>query len=408
MTQKERKKGDCPRFTDEAKRSRRIGTVPAGWITRPLLVALWSAFLFLPFKGLTAAAIMFVAVFIGLIAVHLVQKISLKSLNLQNYPAFLSSVLLRFRASGWCTTYCWLPLLIVVFLILPAVLKDYYLDVLIMAGIYILLAVGLNVIVGFAGLLTLGFAAFYAIGAYTYAILNTKLGLGFWPSLPLAASFAAMTGLLLAIPALRLRGDYLAIVTLGFGEIVRLVLNNWDSFTNGPNGITGIAPPLLFGLSLGSLKAYYYLVFLFVIVSVIVIRRVEASRIGRAWIAIKENEIAAATMGIDTTKYKLYAFAFGTFWAGAAGILFAAKMRFISPESFTFMESVLILSMVILGGLGNTYGAVFGAFILVLLPEMLREVQQYRMLLLGMGLVILMVFRPQGLIGGTKRVHTGN
>jgi len=368
---------------------------------RTLLIALWASFLFLPFKGVTAAAILFAAVFTGLTTIQLARKVGPKFLNIQNYAFFQTSVLPHFRSSI-------LPFLLVVFLILPAVLKDYYLDVLIMAGIYVLLAVGLNVIVGFAGLLTLGFAAFYAIGAYTYAILNTKLGLGFWPSLPLAASFAAMTGVLLAIPALRLKGDYLAIVTLGFGEIVRLVLNNWDSFTNGPNGITGIEPPFFFGFSLGSLKAYYYLVFLFVIVSVIVIRRVEASRIGRAWIAIKENEIAAATMGIDTTKYKLYAFAFGTFWAGAAGILFAAKMRFISPESFTFMESVLILSMVILGGLGNTYGAVFGAFILVLLPEMLREVQQYRMLLLGMGLVILMVFRPQGLIGGTKRVHTGN
>jgi branched-chain amino acid transport system permease protein len=210
---------------------------------------------------------------------------------------------------------------------------------------------------------------------------------------------------LLAIPALRLRGDYLAIVTLGFGEIVRLVLNNWDSLTNGPNGITGISRPLLMGFSFAQLQYYYYLVFVIVIFAVVVIKRVESSRIGRAWIAIKENEIAASSMGINTMKYKLYAFTFGTFWAGIAGILFSAKMQFVSPESFTFMESILILSMIILGGIGNTYGAIVGAFILVILPEVLREVQLYRMLILGIGLVLLMIFRPQGILGGLKGVH---
>jgi branched-chain amino acid transport system permease protein len=214
---------------------------------------------------------------------------------------------------------------------------------------------------------------------------------------------ASLSGLLLAFPALRLRGDYLAIVTLGFGEILRIVLNNWDSFTNGPNGISGITPPFLFGISLGSLKIYYYLVLVIVLVSVLVMKRVELSRIGRAWIAVKENEIAASSMGINITRYKLYAFAFGTFWAGIAGILFAAKMRFVSPESFTFMESILILSMIILGGLGNIYGAVAGAFILVLLPEALRDVQSYRMLILGIGLVLIMIFRPQGLLGKAKK-----
>jgi branched-chain amino acid transport system permease protein len=304
------------------------------------------------------------------------------------------------------------PLMIFVMLgvivVLPFVLKDYYLDVLIVAGIYALLAIGLNVIVGFAGLLNLGFAAFYAIGAYTYALLNTKLGLSFWACLPVSALLACCAGMLLSIPALRLRGDYLAIVTLGFGEIVRLVLNNWDSFTNGPNGITGIAGPHLMGMSLGSLHRYYYVVLAFVLFSVVITRRIKYSRIGRAWIALRENEIAASTMGVNTTRYKVYAFSLGTFWAGIAGILFAAKMRFVSPESFTFLESILIISMVILGGIGSVYGAVLGALILIILPEVLRELQLYRMLILGAGLVLLMIFKPQGILGGGNDARPGS
>lgn len=361
---------------------------------RKILIALLAAILFFPFKGPQAAGIMFIGILIGLSTLSSIKKLNvghvLASIRLPEIRRFQTFLI---------------PFLLVIFFILPFVLKDYYIDVLIMSGIYILLALGLNIIVGFAGLLNLGFAAFYAIGAYTYAILNTKLGLGFWPSLPISAGITAIAGLLLAIPALRLRGDYLAIVTLGFGEIIRLVLNNWDSLTNGPNGITGISRPSLLGIYLGNLQYYYYLVFFVVLFSVFIIRRVEVSRIGRAWIAIKENEIAASAMGINTTKYKLYAFAFGTFWAGLAGILFSSKMQFVSPESFTFMESILILSMIILGGIGNTYGAIIGAFILVLLPEILREVQLYRMLILGIGLVLLMIFRPQGILGGVKGVY---
>lgn len=361
---------------------------------KPILIALLSALLFLPFKGLSAAGIMFIGVLTLLSVVSLFKKTKV----IDAIKAIRIPKIERFKTF-------FIPVLLISFAAFPFILKDYYIDVLIMSGIYIILAIGLNIIVGFTGLLNLGFAAFYAIGAYTYAILNTKIGLGFWASLPISASFAALAGLLLAIPALRLRGDYLAIVTLGFGEIVRLVLNNWDSLTNGPNGITGIARPLLMGFSLAQLKYYYYVVFVIVIFATVVIRRVELSRIGRAWVAIKENEIAASSMGINTTKYKLYAFTFGTFWAGVAGILFSAKMQFVSPESFTFMESILILSMIILGGLGNTYGAIIGAFILVILPEVLRELQLYRMLILGIGLVLLMIFRPQGILGGVKSVH---
>lgn len=368
-------------------------TVSRSPLLRPLIVGLWAGMLFLPFGGVTASILLFASVALGLAVVFSVRRLGIFS-YVGKIGSAIRLTLAPFRSAL-------LVIAAAVSLAIPFGVKDYYLDVLVIAGIYMLLALGLNVIVGFTGLLNLGFAAFYAIGAYTYALLNTKLGVGFWPSLPLSAAAAALAGFLLAVPALRLRGDYLAIVTLGFGEILRLVLNNWDSLTNGPNGISGIEAPSIAGLSLGTLGTYYYLVLALVALGVFVISRVEHSRIGRAWIAIRENEIAASSMGIDTTRYKLYAFAFGTFWAGIAGTLFAAKMRFISPESFTFMESIMVLSMVILGGLGNSYGAVLGALLLVVLPEVLREVQLYRMLLLGAGLVLLMIFRPQGLIGKT-------
>jgi branched-chain amino acid transport system permease protein len=240
------------------------------------------------------------------------------------------------------------------------------------------------------------------VGAYTYALLNVKLGLGFWEALPLSLALTTLSGFILAIPALRLRGDYLAIVTLGFGEIVRLILNNWDSLTGGPNGIPGIASPHTFGLSLETLNRYYYVTLAAVLLTYVVVSRVRSSRIGRAWIAIREDEIGASSMGISTMRYKLYSFAFGSFWAGLAGILFAAKMRFVSPESFTFMESVLILCMVILGGLGSIGGVIVGSAVLVILPEVLREVQSYRMIALGAGLILIMIFRPQGLFSGQK------
>ncbi len=358
-------------------------------LVRSLVIAFWAATLFLPFKGIKAAAELFLIVAAGIPVFHFLQRGMVLPKHFHTVVSFLRPFSL--------------PLFLIVALTVPFLAGDYYLDVLIMCGIYILLALGLNVIVGFAGLLNLGFAAFYAIGAYIYGLLNTKLGIGFWPCLPISAAGTACAGLLVAVPALRLRGDYLAIVTLGFGEILRLVLNNWDSLTNGPNGISGIAPPQLLGISLGNLRYFYYLVLAIVLLSLFVIRRVERSRTGRAWIALRENEIAAASIGINATRYKLFAFAFGSFWAGIAGILFAAKMRFISPESFTFSESVLILSMVILGGIGNIYGAIMGAFILVLLPEVLREVQLYRMLILGIGLVLLMIFKPEGLLGKNLR-----
>jgi len=371
--------------------------------TKPLVIALWLALLFIPFKGIRAAFILFLALAISLV----ILKVGNKLLGTRNRLKDKCLLLVTRYASlithhsSFITRYLLLPLLF----FLPFFASDYFIDVTILAGIYIILALGLNVVVGFTGLLNLGFVAFYAIGAYAYALLNTKCGLGFWSALPFSIGLTTLAGFLLAIPALRLRGDYLAIVTLGFGEIARLVLNNWDSLTKGPNGISGIAPPAIMTVSFGKLSYYYYLVLLIVIMTVFITRRVYSSRIGRAWVAIREDETASSAMGINTTMYKLYAFAFGAFWAGLAGAMFAGKMQFVSPESFTFMESVLILSMVILGGLGSITGVIIGAIILVLLPEVLREVQLYRMLVLGGGLVLLMIFRPQGLFGG-KECHS--
>lgn len=362
-------------------------------VFRVLLVASWFSLLFLPFKGPVPAAIMFVSVVLVITLLSFLKRVK---------PAFKG--LRIFELSLSYKRYL-IPVMIAFLLFYPFIMKDYYVDIAILAGIYIILALGLNVVVGFTGLLNLGFVAFYAIGAYTYALLNVKLGLGFWESLPVCLFASTLSGALLAIPALRLRGDYLAIVTLGFGEIIHLILNNWDSLTGGPNGITGIAPPVLYGMSLGRLNRYYYLVLFAVFICYIIIRRVKESRIGRAWIAIREDEISAGAMGINVMLYKLYAFSFGALWAGLGGALFAGKMQFVSPESFTFIESVFILCMVILGGLGSIEGVVMGAVVLVVLPEVLRGVQSYRMLTLGAGLILMMIFRPHGLfrgLGGVK------
>ncbi len=386
------------RAESKEQRAKNTDKKPLGFIVRPVIIALWLSLLFLPFRGIKDALILFVTLSILLFIFRVLSDYA-KTLTekftgiRQSINSRLETVYARSKTPQF-VTYLLLSGFI---LSVPFFAKDYFIDVLILAGIYVILAQGLNVVVGFAGLLNLGFVAFYAIGAYSYALLNTKMGLGFWSALPLSVVLASFSGFLLAVPALRLKGDYLAIVTLGFGEIVRLVLNNWDSVTKGPNGIGGVEPPYLFGTPLGRLSYYYYFILAFVALTVFMVRRVYRSRTGRAWVAIREDEIASSSIGINTTAYKLYAFAFGAFWAGAAGALFAAKMQFVSPESFTFMESVLILSMVILGGQGSIPGVILGAIILVILPEMLREIQLYRMLALGSGLVLLMIFRPQGL-----------
>lgn len=361
------------------------------FLSFPLLLSV----LFLPFKGLNAALLLFfvllaAVIFMTVLSAPLKKIITTAKKNTQA----LSMTAAQVKLAGY--------FMFVLLLTLPFFARDYMLDVLILAGIYAILALGLNVVIGFTGLLNLGYAAFYAIGAYSYALLSVRLGLGFWQALPISMVAAALAGYALSVPSLRLKGDYLAIVTLGFGEIVRLVLNNWDSLTGGPNGISGIAPPYLLGLSLGGLDKYYYLTFVALIVSYAVIKRIRISKIGRAWIAIREDETGASAMGINTTLYKRYAFTFGSLWAGLAGALFAAKMQFVSPESFSFTESVLIASMVILGGLGSLPGVVLGAVVLVILPELLRDAQSYRMIVLGVGLIVMMIFRPQGLFGGRR------
>ncbi len=293
--------------------------------------------------------------------------------------------------------------LIVFLLILPLFLNDYYRDIMTLTCMYIVLALGLNIVVGQAGLLNLGYVAFYAVGAYTYGILSTVAGLSFWPGLVIGAASAALFAVLVGIPTLRLRGDYFAIVTLGLGEITRIVLNNWDSLTGGPNGISRIGRPVIAGYELRRTLDFYYLILMIAVMTVFAMKRLMASRIGRAWIAIREDEIAAEAMGINTFRLKLLAFVIGSAWAGLTGVFFAAKMAFVSPESFTFFDSVLILCMVVLGGMGSIPGIVLGALLLITLPEVFRDFQDFRMLAFGVALVAMMVFRPQGLLGARNK-----
>ncbi len=293
--------------------------------------------------------------------------------------------------------------------IFPHLFSTYQTNVMTTALMYVVLGLGLNIVVGLAGLLDLGFVAFYAVGAYTYALLNMNFGLGFWTVLPIGGLLAATFGILLGFPVLRLRGDYLAIVTLGFGEIIRLILENWGEFTQGPSGISNIARPGFFGMEFSleqSILYTYYLMILFVVVTIFVVNRLQDSRLGRAWIALREDEIACQAMGIDKRKTKLVAFSLGAFWAGIVGVMFAAKTTFVNPASFTFLESAIILSIVVLGGMGSIIGVVIAALILILMPEYLRALSEYRMLAFGAILVCMMIFRPQGLISNIRRTYT--
>jgi branched-chain amino acid transport system permease protein len=286
---------------------------------------------------------------------------------------------------------------------------------------YVMLGWGLNIVVGLAGLLDLGYVAFYAVGAYAYALLSTQYGLGFWTVLPLAGMFAATFGILLGFPVLRLRGDYLAIVTLGFGEIIRLVILNWFDLTNGPAGIGSIPGPTLFGAvfaetappgkqtvsemlgipfhGIDRLIFLYYIILFLALLTNLFTQRMRRLPVGRAWEALREDETAAKALGINPTNTKLTAFAVGAMFAGFAGSYFAAKQRFISPESFTFIESAIILAIVVLGGMGSQIGVVLAAVLLIGLPEWFRELGNYRMLAFGIAMVLIMVFRPRGLIG---------
>ncbi|KTA74785.1 high-affinity branched-chain amino acid ABC transporter permease LivM [Aeromonas salmonicida] len=298
-------------------------------------------------------------------------------------------------------------------------------DLATLALIYIMLGLGLNVVVGLAGLLDLGYVGFYAVGAYSYALLNTYFGLSFWECLPIAGLMAATFGFLLGFPVLRLRGDYLAIVTLGFGEIIRILLNNMTSLTGGPNGISGIPKPTLAGLEFNrtvkdggfgtfhdffgiAYNANHKVIFLYlmalvlVVATLFVINRLLRMPLGRAWEALREDEIACKSLGLNPTIIKLTAFTIGATFAGFAGSFFASRQGFISPESFVFIESAIVLAIVVLGGMGSQIGVVLAAIVMTVLPELAREFNEYRMLMFGLLMVFMMIWRPQGLLPMTR------
>jgi branched-chain amino acid transport system permease protein len=311
------------------------------------------------------------------------------------------------------------PVLLVFACLVPVIFYNqrYILDLGILVLTYVMLGWGLNVVVGLAGLLDLGYVAFYAVGAYSYALLATNFDLSFWVCLPLAGILAALWGVLLGFPVLRLRGDYLAIVTLAFGEIIRLVIINWQSLTGGPNGVTGIPRPTLFGIPLIAgedglaeklgieYSPTHRIVFLFYLILALALLtnwvtiRLRRLPIGRAWEALREDEVACRALGINTTTTKLTAFATGAMFGGFAGAFFATRQGFISPESFTFQESALVLAIVVLGGMGSQLGVALAALTMIGGFELFRGFDQYRMLVFGLAMVLIMIWRPRGIIG---------
>nr|WP_314878280.1 high-affinity branched-chain amino acid ABC transporter permease LivM [uncultured Pseudomonas sp.] len=318
-------------------------------------------------------------------------------------------------------TQRWIILgLVVVALVWPFFGSRGAVDIATLILIYVMLGLGLNIVVGLAGLLDLGYVGFYAVGAYSYAMLSHYYGLSFWICLPIAGLMAATFGFLLGFPVLRLRGDYLAIVTLGFGEIIRLFLRNLTDLTGGPNGISNIPKPTFFGLSFERRAAegmqtfheyfgieynsinkviFLYLVaLLLALLALFVINRLLRMPIGRAWEALREDEIACRALGLNPTVIKLSAFTLGACFAGFAGSFFAARQGLVTPESFTFIESAIILAIVVLGGMGSQLGVILAAIVMILLPELMREFSEYRMLMFGALMVLMMIWRPQGLL----------
>ena len=294
-------------------------------------------------------------------------------------------------------------------------------DIATLALVYVMLGLGLNVVVGFAGLLDLGFVGFYAVGAYTFAMLHFWAGWSFWEALPLTGAVSALFGFLLGIPVLRLRGDYLAIVTLGFGEIIRLLLVNLTDWTGGPDGISGLPKPTLFGLEMTrtasteggttfheffgmAFNSMHMVIFLYLMalllacVTLFISNRLIRMPIGRSWEALREDEIACRSLGLNPMKIKLSAFTLGAMFAGFGGAFFATRQGIVNPESFTFIESALILAIVVLGGMGSQLGVIVAAVILTALPEVAREFSEYRMLIFGLVMVLMMIWRPQGLL----------
>lgn len=401
-------------------------SLSAGWLRDSLLTALVALALAVPIIGLPtvtsseglaveprwgAVAWAVGIVFVGRVLLNFWWSNPSRSSS----PSDTSSIvvklqsLLRFIA----------PVGVLFALILPTMpfASRYVMDVAILVITYIMLGWGLNIVVGLAGLLDLGYVAFYAIGAYSYALLAEYFDFSFWLCLPLAGVFAALFGVLLGFPVLRLRGDYLAIVTLGFGEIIRVVLLNWYDFTGGPDGLSGVPRPSFFGLdfkrsgdetfaaffgleysSIHRIIFLYYLILALALLTNFVTLRLRRLPVGRAWEALREDEIACRSLGINPTNTKLTAFAIGAMFGGFAGSFFATRQGFISPESFTFIESAVILAIVVLGGMGSQVGVVLASVVLIGGTELFRELEEFRMLAFGALMVAIMVWKPRGLL----------
>jgi branched-chain amino acid transport system permease protein len=281
-------------------------------------------------------------------------------------------------------------------MLFPLITDNYGLEVLTNVWFYVILCLGLNIVVGYAGLLDLGYAAFFAVGAYTTGILTSEFGVNFWLTIPVAILFSACAGCIIGGPTLRLRSDYLAIVTLGFGEIVRIIARNLE-ITGGASGLIGIERPSIFGFQLTQIIHFYYVFLILAIIAGFVSYRLQHSRMGRAWQYVREDEDAAEAMGINRVAVKLYAYVTGAIFGGVAGCFFAAKMSAISPETFQFQQSVLILLGVVLGGMGKIPGVIIGAFALVLFPEVFRGLGSMRILVFAIVMLIIMLYRPEGI-----------
>lgn len=310
------------------------------------------------------------------------------------------------RLANPVARYAAIGIVLVALIVAPFGLNNYYLTLLTNICVYAMLGLGLNIVVGYAGLLDLGYAAFFAIGAYVAAYFMTTYNWSFWLMLPLGAALAAVFGVIIGAPTLRLRSDYLAIVTLGFGEITRLSVTNLD-ITGGPNGIPSVPEPTVGSFSFQTPLQYYFLALALAVFTLLCVARLSNSRIGRAWAYIREDELAAQAMGINTTRMKLLAYALGAVWAGLAGCFLAVQLTAIDPTSFTFNTSVQILIIVVLGGLGSIPGVILGAVVVIVTPELLRflppDQQPLRLLLFALALILLMIFRPEGLWPSKQR-----
>jgi branched-chain amino acid transport system permease protein len=387
-----------------------------------IVYSLFMGFLIMPMVSLTSTgfeisrALMVWGVFVGILAFWLLSKTIRHSAVLQstNHKVSLFRDLV-FGNFANVPTKIYLLVFLVFLAVYPQMVNNYMVDVGVTCLIYVVLGLGLDIVVGLAGLLDLGYIAFYAVGAYSYSLLNLHFGLSFWSCLPIGIVLGAVCGCIIGYPTLRMRGDYLAIVTMGFGEIIRLVLNNWDKLTKGPNGLLGMAKPVIIypaiadggvkwvSYSLKSLHSLYYLILTIAVLTVIGVGRLNNSRIGRAWIAIREDEVAAELSGVPTTWLKLLAYAMGAAFASVAGAFFAAKLSYTNPNFFIFMESCIVLCIVVLGGVGSIPGVVLAGIILIAVPEVSRELQNYRMLVFGLAMAVMMVLRPEGLIPASRR-----